>query len=233
MDLIGIYLKEALENPGCPVCNILQKYEKSEITTILYEHVNNPSVRDQFKESLGLCTYHAWKLKEVAYSDPLLGALGVAVIYDHMLSVYIESLEQGRRVKVSKCFLCRRAEEKERSIISGLSRRIEELLPVYKNSGAILCKKHYEMLKEELRKENPPYVDELTGIQIEKLRIIRERVERFIDKFDYRSTEAPTKKEAEAVVLAIESLKGLPLQINFGETPKKPGIRGGIFGSRA
>ncbi|WP_461863491.1 DUF6062 family protein [Thermococcus sp.] len=232
MDLIGIYLKEAFENAGCPVCNILEKYERNEISTILYEHVNNPSVREEFKKSLGLCPYHAWKLKEIAYSEPLLGSLGVAVIYDHMLSVYIESLEQKQNIRVSKCFLCERTEEKERNVISGISKRIEELMPVYQNSEAILCKKHYEMLLDELRKKKPAYADKLTELQIEKLRRIRERVERFIDKFDYRSTEAPTKKEADAVVLAIESLKGLPLQVNFSETPRKPRLRGGIFGSR-
>ncbi len=232
MDLIGIYLKEALENSGCPVCNLLRKYERNEIGTILYEHVNNPSVREQFKESLGLCSYHAWKLKEIAYSDPLLGSLGVAVIYDHMLSIYIENLEQNQKIKTGRCFLCERMEEKEKSIISSLSKRFAEFIGIYRDSEAILCKKHYEMLSAELKKENTPLSEELRKIQIMKLKEIRSRVERFIDKFDYRATKAPTKKEAEAVVLAIESLKGLPLQVNFCEISKKPSIRGVIFGNR-
>ncbi len=203
MDLIGIYLKEALEDSGCPVCNLLRKYERNEIGTILYEHVNNPSVREQFKESLGLCPYHAWKLKEIAYSDPLLGSLGVAVIYEHMLSIYIENLKQDQRVEVGKCFLCERMEEKERSIISSLSKRFGEFIEVYRNSEAIFCKKHYEMLTAELKKENPSLLEELREIQIMKLSEIRRGVERFIDKFDYRAQKAPTKKRQKLFFLQL------------------------------
>lgn len=102
MDIIGIRLKDALEKAGCPICNVLKKHETDLIEEILYEHVNNPSVREKFEKSLDLCTYHAWKLKSIAYSNPLYGSLGVAIIYEHMLSVYLSSLKFQNKIKQEK-----------------------------------------------------------------------------------------------------------------------------------
>ncbi|WP_367883709.1 DUF6062 family protein [Thermococcus peptonophilus] len=120
MDLIGVYLREAMDE-GCPVCRILRSYEESQIETILYEHVNDPEVRKKFRKSLGLCTYHAWKTLEKAYSEPpLLGPLGVAIIYEDVLSRYIGFLEDGRVSKEEGCFLCELVREKERSTIEAL-----------------------------------------------------------------------------------------------------------------
>ncbi|USS40718.1 DUF6062 family protein [Thermococcus aggregans] len=152
MDIIGVYLKEALDRAGCPVCYLLDKYEKSSIETILYEHVNDPFVREKFAESLGLCPYHAWRLKEIAYSNPLYGGLGVAVIYEHMLSLYLKGLRNGEKIEEKECYLCKAVKEKERDIVETFAERLNELLEDYKNSEAVLCKRHYELIQSLLGK---------------------------------------------------------------------------------
>ncbi|ASI98994.1 DUF6062 family protein [Thermococcus celer] len=208
MDLIGIYLMDAL-GEGCPVCRILRKYEDSEIEIILYEHVNDPDVREKFRESLGLCTHHAWKTLEKAYSEPLLGPLGVAMIYEHMLGVYADLLENGTAPEEGECFLCKLMEDKERSTVEAFADRIGELLPEYERSGSILCKRHYEMVLELLERKNPEAAEKLRELQIRKLKGLGERLGSFIDRFDYRAKEAPKKEEVSALPLAIEALKGL------------------------
>ena len=229
MDLIGVYLKESFKRPGCPVCTLIEQCEKKTIEEILYEHVNDPVVRERFAESLGLCSYHAWKIKEIAYSNPLYGGLGVAVIYRHMLSLYIKNLEKGEQIREKECYLCKSVKEKERYTVGGLADRMKELFEEYKTSEAILCKKHYDMLYLALKKKNVELAEHFKEVQIQKLKEIENCMKRFISKFDYRSKEAPTQKESLAGLLAIESLKGLPLGINFVKQKKKRSILGGIL----
>lgn len=69
----------------------------------------------------------------------------------------------------------------------------------------------------------------LRKVQIKKLKTLKERLNRFIEKFDYRSTEPPTEDETQSVTLSIESLKGLPLGINFTRKRKKTSFLKAIF----
>ncbi|ANF23476.1 DUF6062 family protein [Thermococcus piezophilus] len=224
MDIVGIYLREAMKE-GCPICRILREYEESEIDTILYEHVNDPAVRTKFKESLGLCTYHAWKTLKKAYSNPLLGPLGVAIIYEHMLSTYIKTLESREKVKEGECFLCLLVEEKEKDTVEAIAERIEELLPVYESSEAILCKRHYEMIGSILREKNPQSAERLRKVQLEKLKKLREKMNSLIDKFDYRATERPTKEEVSSLPRVIEALKGLKNGATLRKKERKRRVR--------
>ncbi len=220
MDLIGVYLREAMDE-GCPVCRILRSYEESQIDTILYEHVNDPEVRKKFQESSGLCTYHAWKTLKKAYSEPLLGPLGVAVIYESILSRYIASLEERKSPNEGECFLCELVQQKEKDTIEAFAERIEELLPDYENSNSILCKRHYKMLLQELNQRDPKTADRLREIQIKKLKELQKRINSFINKFDYRAEEEPTKEETSSLPLTIEVLKGLETGVTIREHPEK------------
>jgi len=213
MDLVGIYLREAFEGEGCPVCRILQRFEEEEMGTILYEHVNDPAVRERFKASLGLCPYHAWRLFEIASSNPLYGGLGIAIIYEHMLRTYLKSFE-GKMAE-GTCHLCSLVEEKERLTVAAIAERIDELLPIYRDSGAVLCKRHYELLLGELEKGNPTFVERLKELQRKKLENLRSLLEGFIENSDYLSERGPSVEESRAIRRSIEALKGLPLGINI------------------
>ncbi|WP_237702851.1 DUF6062 family protein [Thermococcus barophilus] len=233
MDLIGIYLREAFQGTGCPICRIVEKYEREVIGHILYEHINSPSVREKFSESLGLCPYHAWKLKDIAYSNPLYGGLGVAIIYEHMLSIYLNALKDEKKIEDGKCYLCELTEVKEKHTVEATVDRMDKLIEDYRNSEAILCKKHFEEIEVKLRRKNPELAEELKKVQIGKLEKIKTLMHLFIEKFDYRATKAPTEQEASSVPKAIESLKGLPLQINFVKRQKQHSIlRGVLLGNR-
>jgi len=216
MDMVTIYLKDAL-GEGCPVCRILRKYEDSEMEVILYEHVNDPDVRREFRKSLGLCTHHAWKLLGKAYSDPLLGPHGIAVIYADMLSTYIDRLE-GKTGDdgEGECLLCRLLREKERTTVETFAERIDEILPEYERSGSILCKRHYEMIMETLSKRNPEKAEELKEVQLRKLRELRDRLNSFLDKFDYRAKSPHTEEEVASLPGTIEALKGLETGVERG-----------------
>ncbi|WP_297507437.1 DUF6062 family protein [Thermococcus sp.] len=215
MDIVGIKLSEALRGRGCPVCRAMEKFEEDEIATILYEHVTDPGVRTKFRESLGLCTRHAWKTLEVALGNPLLGPLGVSIIYEDVLDVYL----RGEREE-KECFLCELVREKEKTLVEALADRLEELLPEYSSSPAILCRRHYEMLVEKL-KNRPELLKKLEEVQMEKLRELDNRLKAFIDTYDYRSTRRPTEEEARALEDAIEFLKGRPVVMSAGSENRR------------
>jgi hypothetical protein len=203
MDIVGIKLLESLGGRRCPVCRMLEKFEESEIETILYEHVTDPEVRVKFRESLGLCTRHAWKTLEIAKRKPLLGPLGVSIIYEDVLRTYLNG-----GGGTSECFLCELLGEKEGDIVDAMADRIGEILPEYEKSKAILCRRHYSML---LKRLDEKWKGKLEGIQRRKLEELDSRLRSFIETFDYRSTRGPTKEETNALWEAVEFLKGRPV----------------------
>jgi len=231
MDMIGMYLRDELMGEGCPLCRVLQKFEDSQIDTILYERANDPEVREHFKKSLGLCPYHAWRVLERAYSESLLDPLSVAVIYEHMLRTYMASLEKDDQEKEGECYLCQLVREKERMTVKSFVDRIEELLPVYAGSKSLLCRRHYRLVMEELTRAKPELAPKLKEIQLEKLRRLQGLISGFIEKSDYRHEEGPGEDEEKAIKGTIEALKGLPLSVNNSQcSSKKPGkiIRRGV-----
>ena len=215
MDVIGVKLRGALSSRGCPVCRLMEKFEEDEIVTVLYEHVTDPEVRVEFRKSLGLCTRHAWKVLETALKNPLLGPLGVSIIYEDVLEAYLKG--NGEE---NDCFLCKLLEEKERTLIGALAERLEELLPEYSSSPSILCRRHYSMLLQELG-ERTELAERLSEIQAEKLRDLDSRLRAFIKSYDYRSRRSPGEEEVRALEETIEFLKGRPLVSGLRERKRR------------
>ncbi|GAB6135305.1 DUF6062 family protein [Thermococcus prieurii] len=201
MDVIELELRNAMSEPGCPVCRLVERFERTEIETILYEHPNDPEVRREFRGSGGLCTYHAWKVLHLALSNPLLGPHGVSVIYEDVLRSYLSG-----KVGEDECFLCRLSREKERTLIESIADRLPELLDAYAESPSILCRRHYEEILKLVEDEN--LKTRLEEVQKEKLRELDARLVRLIESFDYRSEEKPSEEEKRAVIEAVEFLVG-------------------------
>ncbi|WP_297534816.1 DUF6062 family protein [Thermococcus sp.] len=218
MDMVGISLREALKGGGCPICRLVEKFEDEEIETILYEHPNDPEVRKKFREGLGLCPHHAWKILHKALSNPLLGPLGVAVIYEDVLRHYLENPEESRP---GECFLCRLVEGKERATVEAFAERLEDLLDEYQRSPSVLCRRHYQMLLRAVEREKPELAARLREIQREKLRKLDELMRAFIDSFDYRAERPATKEERESLRVGLEALVGRPFGRSESEGERK------------
>jgi len=219
MDLIGLKLKKAFEKEGCPICRLLEEFEDSQIETVLYEHVNDPEVRKLFSESLGLCTRHAWKILQKSQSNPLLGPLGVAVIYEHVLSLYINSLKSGEDIGEGRCFLCNLLQEKETDIIEDVARRINQLIDTYLHSSSLLCRRHYRMLFKKLGEKDKKRLEE---VQLEKLKTLRMGLNEFVESFDYH-TDTPDFNKFWTVKRTIEALKGREVVLSLSHERKRRG----------
>lgn len=51
---------EACSQPGCPLCRLRQHEAERYIDSVLYEMVNDPGVRADFRAARGYCDRHAW-----------------------------------------------------------------------------------------------------------------------------------------------------------------------------
>jgi len=216
-DLIYARLEEAMEHTECPICFLLAKAERGLIEEILYEHVQDPAVRKQLRDSLGLCPYHAWLLHDITLSRPEMNGLGVTIIYEDMLSTYLEALtsgdEQEAKAGSGPCLVCKHVREFETGYIEALAERIvrTDILTAYRNSPAILCVRHYRAIREALKvmgDDALKAMKELRSIQIEKLRALTKLLREYIRKQDYRVKEEVTAEEARAWRVALQVLKG-------------------------
>jgi len=216
-----INVENSLKLGGCPICRAVRKSEEDSIKNILYEGVNDPQIRKGFRESLGLCPYHAWLFTEVARRPEVLDGLGSTIIYEDMLS---EALEKMRTEELpqtlrnlKKCPLCRHAEEVEKNLVDDFIdcfREKPEILLAYEESNSILCLRHYLMIYEGLPTES--LRKELRRIQVSKVRQVLNFMREYIRKADYRVKEEVTPEEALAWVRAVEILKGYRNSLNMG-----------------
>ena len=53
-------LRDALVEPGCPICRLKARVAERYLDGLLWESVNDPGMRDQVRRSLGFCHEHGW-----------------------------------------------------------------------------------------------------------------------------------------------------------------------------
>jgi cytochrome c551/c552 len=55
-------LREAMSQPGCPICQLRDDAALRFIDNLLWESVNDPAARDVIRRARGFCHQHAWDL---------------------------------------------------------------------------------------------------------------------------------------------------------------------------
>jgi hypothetical protein len=64
-------LRDAMKQPGCPICRLAHRAAQGYIDTLLWEMVNDPESRRDLRRAQGLCPDHSWRLVR---GGPSLGA---------------------------------------------------------------------------------------------------------------------------------------------------------------
>jgi hypothetical protein len=80
-------LRDALAQPGCPVCRLKTESAEQFLGSLLWESVNDPEVRYDIRRARGFCHEHAWGLVRDDAS------LGVAIITRDVLQSILGTLE--------------------------------------------------------------------------------------------------------------------------------------------
>jgi len=95
-DIFSAGLLEAMEASACPVCSARQRSAQSFFSSLLWEGVNDPSLRHTLRESLGFCSHHTHELGATA-RQPWAGALGVAIVYRDLVDTVLLRLRDARK----------------------------------------------------------------------------------------------------------------------------------------
>jgi hypothetical protein len=69
-------VRDALRQPGCPICRLCLGAVWRYLDSLAYENVNDYTVREELRRAWGFCNRHAWQ-----YLDDVRDLLGTAIIY--------------------------------------------------------------------------------------------------------------------------------------------------------
>ena len=82
---------DACKEPNCPVCRLGHASANRHLISLIYDSVNDVSLRATLRESLGYCQEHSWLLPNAGDSAPL----GIAVIHRDLLNTIRKRLSES------------------------------------------------------------------------------------------------------------------------------------------
>lgn len=223
--LIYFDLWDSFQEPGCPVCRLLEKNSNRFLDGLLYERVNDVGTREKLRKSLGLCNWHGYKTLEAGSC-----ALGLGIIYEDISKRIIENLDKvqsflpvaggsrflfrlfkrdfsGKAIDQMKsrgrCPACENARLFEQYYLKALLDYLSETdfeLRFTQSSG--ICYSHLgEALKEFSKHKN---LRLLVAKEIEKFRSLREELKEFVRKQDFNCRDEPSGSEKDSWIRALE-----------------------------
>jgi hypothetical protein len=231
MDRSRSYFKlvDALKQRDCPVCRLVLEDSRTYLDHLLYEMVLDVPTRMTLTESFGFCSWHARQIPTLAAicapstgfsiiaSDLLrkLDYVGRAVIDQNDGGWNWKSWFKRKRrkllslVKERPCPACEHVRRFE-------SYHIKDLLDFFGDSEFCaafkaargLCLPHLFILEENY--SSHPNFPLLLEAQLAKVSALRNTLEGFIRKQDYRFRDEITPEEATCWTTAMEILTGKP-----------------------
>lgn len=222
--LYTIPVNEAFdENVECPVCAMYHSLEDSALDFTLGPSYMEDDVR-MVTDRIGFCSDHVDKmykrgnrlglalmlkthadkvLRDVEkladhYSQPK-GSLFKKENTKNNVSEYLDEVS-------STCFVCNRINEVFARYIETtfiLYENEEEFRDKFKNSKG-LCNEHYSLLLKEANvrlsaNSFPGFIKAASELYLKNMTRVRDDLSWFIDKFDYRNTDAPWKDSKDAL----------------------------------
>ncbi len=224
-------LLDAFKEPGCPVCTRLEQGALKALDGLMYEQVNDPFTRDRLVESHGFCNWHAWMLPTVHNS-----ALGVALIYRHLLQETLEHLQaagreirpRGRwqrlwerltgsreellpiltwRSQKKPCYLCTFARRSEEDDLGTIFDFLGEAeFAEAFTQSAGLCLPHLYAAMAVGR--DHPNLRKLLAIHEKRWQDLLWELEQFARKFDYRYVDEAKGRESSSWHRALDAFVG-------------------------
>ncbi len=180
MDRTFYELREALSQPGCPLCKLEKDTERRYLETLFYELVNDPAIRKKILKSGGFCPAHTVSIFEERNS-----VLGIAIIYRDLLAHFFAGGQ------CSSCPLCENLKAKRQHLFSILEERWEEL-KTHWGERTFFCARHLGSMEE-----NEKLAREIIALTRQSLEAIQGHLSGLIEKFDYRKTHLPLRREEE------------------------------------
>lgn len=180
-DYLTTQLEKACAGNVCPICTFEGEARYNWTWSFLWEHVNDPDIREEFIRVGGLCEADLWRSVEVA-RNVIKNSLGVAMVFQHLVKVVTWALESGRSRETwigtspwsfklgQGCQACETASGAGRR---GLARLLlaatVEKPPGWLEPGFPLCRGHFEgVVSSARRPEVRPRLYELQNAGLSK-----------------------------------------------------------------
>jgi hypothetical protein len=224
-----IRLLEALKEPDCPICKLLLEDSRAYLDQLLYESVLDVPTRMLLMESFGFCSWHARQIPTLPaicapnigfsiFASDLLRKLdyaGRAMIQNHLWKRDWKSWFKKKPrtlasvIKERSCPACDHVKQFEsyhtKDLLDSLGE--PEFFEAYKTSQGI-CLPHFFILEQSCSSHRNfrPLLD----AHLTKAKALRETLEEFIRKQDFRLSDEITPEETKAWKLALDLLTGKP-----------------------
>ncbi|NIO08968.1 MAG: hypothetical protein GTO40_13510 [Deltaproteobacteria bacterium] len=220
-------LLDTVRKQGCPICSLLMQDSLGYLDMMMYERIMDVPTRFELVKSFGLCNLHTWQVSKLPeISSP---QVGFAILASDLLKKFerladdrqnggkrtlksvFKKAKQAMRPKMKQgvCPVCLHVSKFESYHLKQLLEQLpeEEFLRTYGKSQGI-CLPHFLLAEEHF--SSHPNFQALLEVQAEKARALRDKLDRFIEKQDYRHPEKVTPEEAMAGKIAMEFLNGKP-----------------------
>ncbi len=192
-DMVWHELYDRMEGNRCPVCELILQRTKSFMGSILYEGVNDSSVREKIKSSYGLCNYHASMLMNSG--DPLAHAL----IYHDLIHQAIYHMNLGKyneeALTHSRCIFCEQAILSEKQYLQSFADTFLDAAfrKRYEDAG-MLCYPHLVLLSS-LKGIRANVLEGIKKPTKQKYESMLKDLEEIQQRNDYRFSQEPWTEE--------------------------------------
>lgn len=237
-----VHLGDAFGLPGCPLCRERSRLEAAYLEGILAESVNDVPFRRGLDAARGFCAVHS---RAVLDADRRrAGSLGAAILLRATLVARLRDLEaihaaggwararrSGEASRPPACPACRRVAEADAALVEGLVKLTEDTAWAEAAATAPFCLEHLVALVD--RRTVPPWWPPIEGRQLERLRDLRDRLDRFAHASAHDRRHLQTPDQIASVDEAADLL-GSPVS-GRGSTVSPPDARAvlvtGVYGS--
>lgn len=214
------------EDTECPLCHMIKTLENKAIDFTMGPSYMEDDIRGETSR-MGFCESHL----ELLYQNQ--NRLGLALILKSHMDKVIRDIDKNTGTKITTpsffkkkgessevvsyleeldhtCYICNKIEstfERYVATIFYLYRHEESFLQKFKNSKGF-CNNHFKVLYasapnflngEELNE----FIKLLNSLYLENMKRVRDDLEWFINKFDYRYAEEPWKNAKDALPRAM------------------------------
>jgi hypothetical protein len=232
LDFHRLDLEQVFQKHGCPICLLLKKHDVKGLDSLLYELVNDVSVRNRIRKALGFCNYHASVLEQIATttSRDLLStggaALGIGIIYLDLVETLIKQLKtiptisrtRGISIGDELCPLCDGRNELEIAYCQTVLLNINDFNFQDKYSASDgLCAIHMD--KTFKLRGYSGNKKKLASIETTHLELLTKELHEFVRKHDYRYSKEGFAKEADSWLRALRKISGYPFTAITKEKP--------------
>lgn len=210
-------LYQAFEQPGCPVCRLVEQSVHAFIEGLMYEYVNEPATHFAVRNARGFCATHAWHALEQINAS----ALGIALLYEGLVRNLLDDMGQvkagdGRRQVVQAaqalapkgpCPICEHRDTAELHLLRNLLEYLpDEDFAAAFGASAGLCLGH---LRQALALNAPVHAKaRLLALQQAIWRRLQRDLAEFVRKSDYQFADEELGEEADSPRRAIQSFAG-------------------------